>query len=561
MRLGLTRRLRSVGRRIHRCRDRVSLCLYIAGLRPRWKPPPPLAAHIEELRFLLGELEVDERHHAATTLYALAMGERRRRMLAAFFTPPFVVRHAIDSAVAAGLDLRRHSVLDPAAGGAAFLSSLAGRMREVGCTARSICGRLHGIEIDGGLAALARRLIAHRAGAGHSTGTVTTGDALLCWRQVSDGHVDAVLANPPYGRVLGRRARDAHAAHAGLVHPGHVNQYALFAGLATAAVRPGGVVVLVIPASFLTGPLFAPLRHHLRSTCSIASVALIAESKGAFLDVQQETCIVTLTRRRGSHEDRQQPVPFSRISCNAPEADLGTVRTPRDLDGPWFLPPFARSAGADGCHTLADYGGQVRAGYFVWNREKTRMTRRRAGHTVPLIWATNVRPGQPCRPRARSGRGIDFVRCEPDSPYVVREQAIVLHRTTNNRQARRLLPALVPKEVIREYGGFVTENHTILVCPGSAAVRLDILCALLSTDAVDQRLRRVSTGSHLSVTALRQLTLPPPNRFAALLEKFGDPEVAARFAYQMDERRPGVRLPDQIRQHTHSSGVRTRGRR
>jgi adenine-specific DNA-methyltransferase len=509
--------------------------LYVAGVQTPWKPPPRLAAKVEELRFLLGELDVDERHYAATTLYALAMGERRRRMLAAFFTPPFVVRHAIDSAVAAGLNLRRHTILDPAAGGAAFLSSLAGRMREAGSNGRGICDRLHGIEIDSGLAELARGLIAHRAGARSCLSTVTTGNALLRWKDIRDGQVHAVLANPPYGRVLGRTARQAHADHAGLVHPGHVNQYALFAGLATDAVRPGGVVVLVIPASFLTGPLFGALRHHLRTTCRIGSVALIAEANGAFLDVQQEACILTLKRRLKPEDARQDPVPFSRISAVAPQADLGMVRLPDGLDDPWFLPPFDQTGPADSLRTLADYGVQVRAGYFVWNREKARMTRRRTAKTVPLIWAANVRPGEACNPRARVGRGIDFVFFESDTPSIVREQAIVLQRTTNNRQARRLRPALVPREVLTQYGGFVTENHTIVVRALSPEVRLDVLCTLLSTDAVDQRFRRLSTGSHVSVKSLRRLELPPPNRFAALLEKFKDPEVAARFAYQMDE--------------------------
>src|SRR5262249_22457406 len=89
---------------------------------------------------------------------------------------------------------------------------------------------------------------------------------------------------------------------------------------------------------------------------------------------------------------------------------------------------------------------------------------------------------------------------------------------------------------------FVTENHTIVIRALSPKVRLDILCALLSSDAVDQRFRRLSTGSHVSVATLRRLPLPSPKRFAALLERFRDPEVAARFAYQMDESPPRLRL-------------------
>ena len=55
-----------------------------------------------------------------------------RRSQATYFTPPAVADAVVDLAIAAGFDLGRDDVLDPAAGGAAFLSTLAGRMTTAG---------------------------------------------------------------------------------------------------------------------------------------------------------------------------------------------------------------------------------------------------------------------------------------------------------------------------------------------------------------------------------------------------------------------------------------------
>jgi adenine-specific DNA-methyltransferase len=154
----------------------------------------------------------------------------------------------------------------------------------------------------------------------------------------------------------------------------------------------------------------------------------------------------------------------------------------------------------------------------------------------PLIWARNVRPGEPCIPAARRGSGIDFVRFDKESNAIVRESAIVLQRTTNNRQPRRLVGAMVPGTVVERYGGFVTENHTLVLSRSRRDADLRLVLALMSTQAVDERYRRISVGSHVSVTALRALPLPEPVVFRHLYAKLRDPEHAARLAYDQGSR-------------------------
>ena len=113
----------------------------------------------------------------------------------------------------------------------------------------------------------------------------------------------------------------------------------------------------------------------------------------------------------------------------------------------------------------------------------------------------------------------------------MRTPAAVLQRTTNDKQPRRLVVAVVNTNVIRKWGGFVAENH-IIVLRGQKVANLKLAVALLNTKAVDERYRRVSGTAAVSVTLLRSLDLPSPERFKTALERAGgDAESAAASAY------------------------------
>jgi len=135
-------------------------------------------------------------------------------------------------------------------------------------------------------------------------------------------------------------------------------------------------------------------------------------------------------------------------------------------------------------------------------------------------------------PRGKKNAGTDFVTFPNDSTAIVAGTAAVMQRTTNDKQPRRLVAAMVDPSVISKWGGFVTENHTI-VLTGAEPEKLELAVKLLNTAAVDQRYRRVSGTAAVSVTLLRQLDLPPPTAFAAALEDAdGDTEAAASAAYR-----------------------------
>lgn len=471
----------------------------------------------------LQALPVDERHYWIGTLYTLMLSSKVRRSQATYFTPPAVADAVVDLAIEAGFNFANDDVLDPAAGGAAFLSTLAGRMSTAGLQPIEVAYRLNGIEIDEGLAILSRGLIAECLGIPLPRDVIITGDAL---RAPIQGSYGLVIANPPYGRVS---IDDVHgAAWKKVSHAGHINKYALFAELSFRSARPGGLVVLVIPSSFRSGPLYDRMRSFIRSQGEVMTIGSVSGRDGVFLDVVQD--ISVLVARKGKPHRMTAKVRFPLIGSSLNQAVVVEKMLPAESGDAWPLP--APNLETVGGATLADYGITARAGYFVWNREPARLLDKlgkKRGY--PLIWAKNVRVGAPCRPAGKKGEKIDFVSFKEDSTAIVTKPAAVMQRTTNDKQSRRLIVAMVDPEVIAKWGGFVTENHTIVLTADDPA-KLGLAVALLNTAAVDLRYRRVSGTAAVSVTLLRQLDLPFPDAFAAALAAAGDDaEVAAMSAY------------------------------
>lgn len=502
-----------------------------SGMSPRFgKPTTALAAE-------LAKLNVDDRHYWVSTFYTLLMSTSLRREKATYFTPPPIVRHLIGQAENAGLDLKTARVIDPAAGGAAFVSSLAGRMTELGCSVADIRSRISGIEIDQHLAVLGEALVCDRLGETYrndgTTKLVRIGDSLAVGEATS---YDAVFVNPPYGRILGLSG-EISPEWLAFSAPGHVNRYALFMDLAFRMAKPGGLVATVSPSSFISGPLFERLRESIRSRAEVVRIDVL-ERKDVFHDVQQDACVSIFRMREAVSRSPKSFAPkFGRIDRNWKFTEGGAVSASNEAtSAPWILP--GHEGNDDGAFErcaarLGDYGVTPRAGYFVWNREQHRLQRgKKAGSAFPLFWAQNIKPGKPCLPASKTGTGVDFVTFEPVNAGIIRRSSIILQRTTNSKQPRRLVAATIPRKVLKKHKGFVSENHTILLIPEGRA-NLSLLCKLLNTDAVDKRFRRVGGTSNVSIASLRNLPLPAPKHLRSAMKKTDDFEAAVELAYEM----------------------------
>jgi adenine-specific DNA-methyltransferase len=324
---------------------------------------------------------------------------------------------------------------------------------------------------------------------------------------------DLVIANPPYGRIRPSDLEDVRWEK--FAYRGHINKYALFTDTCLRATKRGGLVALVVPSSVRAGPLYDRLRAHLRAQGEILAIGAVPSRDGIFADVAQDISVIVL--RKGEPHPPASLVSFPILPPRSADTVARSV-LPSDPKLPWPTPIASDHDVGGAC--LADYGVKARAGYFVWNRESDRLVTKATANSYPLIWAKNVRAGRLCIPAGKKGDKIDFVTFDGDSQAVVAKPAAVLQRTTNDKQPRRIVAAVVDPKVVRTWGGFVTENHTIvLTCETLAGLKLVV--ALLNTKAVDDRYRRVSGTAAVSVTLLRALDLPTPDRFVTTLKLVG----------------------------------------
>jgi adenine-specific DNA-methyltransferase len=149
---------------------------------------------------------------------------------------------------------------------------------------------------------------------------------------------------------------------------------------------------------------------------------------------------------------------------------------------------------------------------------------------VPLFWACNIRANAVCEPKAKDGKGTDFVSFEEPNPAIIHTSAILLQRTTNTKQRRRLIAGIVQHGPATAEG-YVTENHTIVVRPEREDADLELVCRLLNSEAVDRRYRQVSGTASISAILLRALDLPTPDNLRAALAVTADFDAAVEVAY------------------------------
>jgi adenine-specific DNA-methyltransferase len=147
-----------------------------------------------------------------------------------------------------------------------------------------------------------------------------------------------------------------------------------------------------------------------------------------------------------------------------------------------------------------------------------------------------VRANEKCHPRDRDAGHIGFAKIPKISSAILRSDAIILQRTSNRRQKRRLVGAMIRQADVIGGRGYVTENHTIVIVPDPAKhqqLPLGTVCRLLNTMAVDGRFRRMSGSVSVSTKALRELPLPAAEevrRFFRAGERSDDDAADAAYA-------------------------------
>ena len=502
--------------------------------------------------------ELLEAMYWLASAYAQLIGDGHRKKLAMFFTPPSLTKRLLDDLAAAGADFASLRFCDPACGGAAFLVPIAIRMRDAlrakgakpGQILEHVQAHLIGIDINKTLCKLSRHFLLMAL---HdeivATGVVPhfqviQGDSL---QQVPYlvGAMDVVVCNPPYRKMLASEVATYFTEFSYIIEA-QPNLYALFIALCVKLLVPGGTCALVTPTSFLSGQYFSKLRTFLITQTKVLSIGMVSERQGVFIDVQQETAL-TLVRREYNGHALSTVADVCVVSRDGNYVNVGKCFLPNS-GASWPIPrkesdvALLRRAAKALAH-LTDYGYAVRIGCFVWNRD-TRPTyvsaksaaRAKGGSAVPLLWASDIAADECLR-----FDGLPKANKEPCfvnlgsllHRSVIRRPSVLLQRVTSNEQSKRLVAAVVPKEIFDSYGGFVGENHIVIleqVAPEPALSPAQ-LAQLLGTPTVNRYFRCISGAINVSSFELNQLRLPNPDRLKQYLAQGYNIAEAAKRAW------------------------------
>src|SRR6185312_1441670 len=91
--------------------------------------------------------------------------------------------------------------------------------------------------------------------------------------------------------------------------------------------KPQGLAGFVTPTSFMSGRYFSKLRMHLIEHAEIASIGLVSDRAGVFIDVEQETAL-TLVRRREPEQLNNTAAQVSVVSRHGTLTSVGDCALP-----------------------------------------------------------------------------------------------------------------------------------------------------------------------------------------------------------------------------------------
>ena len=191
---------------------------------------------------------------------------------------------------------------------------------------------------------------------------------------------------------------------------------------------------------------------------------------------------------------------------------------------------------------ISDYGYVARVGSLVAYRDTRHRSASKGTYTtdfveVPLVWATDITPDGKFEHgrKNRQSRTSSFVRfSDLSDPGVLTEPVVLLQRLTASNQRSRIVAAAVPKSWVRKHGGFVCENHVIVLEPTrNDAMPTDLMAAVLNTVSVNRIFRSICGASNVAISELNELSLPDPKLFSSCDHRQSNLAEVVKAAYEI----------------------------
>lgn len=212
-----------------------------------------------------------------------------RRGLGAWYTPSPLTEFA----AAWAIERNDETVLDPGCGDAAFLVSAARRLKALGTPAERLALHLKGIDLNADAIATAAQALAAE---GVLEPDLTCADFFTV---AASECFDALIGNPPYVRYqlfrdANRTQAIAAAARAGVILPQLTSAWAPYLVHATAFLRTGGRLAMVLPGELLHAGYAAAVREFLLR--QFRNLTLVTFEEQVFPGAMEEVILVLGTK-------------------------------------------------------------------------------------------------------------------------------------------------------------------------------------------------------------------------------------------------------------------------
>lgn len=110
-----------------------------------------------------------------------------------------------------------------------------------------------------------------------------------------------------------------------------------------------------------------------------------------------------------------------------------------------------------------------------------------------------------------------WISADPGATYVVKEACVIVQRTSNRLQQRRINAAELPQGYLDRYGDIIGKNHVIFVRPyGEPVISPRALARLFNSRPLNDRFARICGTISLPVSLLNTLDMPDPAKIQSL---------------------------------------------
>jgi adenine-specific DNA-methyltransferase len=225
------------------------------------------------------------------------------------FTPPALARSIVEQTFAELGDLRRLptlTILDPACGSGSFLYEAVRTARREGFSGELV---LIGRDISRAAIDMARFILAFAAGDWTPVGGMRTDLQVADALEAELPQADAVLMNPPFmaWTVMSANERDRMKRVLGDAAKGRVDLSMAFVSRALVAVRPGGAIGAIMPASVLASNAAEVWRSSIRQQSELRMIASLGEY-GLFTHAAVNVAALVAKRKEGTTREPQDVV-------------------------------------------------------------------------------------------------------------------------------------------------------------------------------------------------------------------------------------------------------------